>query len=136
MPPKKAKTVAQQQLKVQRAAADVKFAALEATAAASAAEVKALQAQLAALVVSAPRLPRRTYRGLTAALSDSLSVSVCSPSKKGHLATGEQRLLPNFANFEVCAVPLTTTIAPLSAATSLAAWNGLPSNYLLDEKQS
>ena len=112
------------------------LAASEAQRAASEAENISLRAALAALTVSTigSSQPARVFLGVSAALAASPSVTVCSPSKKGHLGPQEQRLLPHFASFDISSVPVTPTLADLSAAESLKAWTS--SAALLDEKHS
>ena len=133
MPPKKKKAA----LKDQLAASEAQLAASEAQRAAADAEVISLRAALAAVKVSAvpSSQPRpQVFPGLSAALAASPDVKVCSPSKKGHLGPQEQRLLPNFASFDICSVPVTPSLASLSAAESLKSWAS--SAALLDEKNS
>lgn len=88
-------------------------------------------AGVASLALSAPasRNPR-IFRGVSKALEESPGFEISSPSKPAD----DQRMQPRFAQFDVCATPLTSSLKPLSAAVSLAAWEGTPADAVLHEK--
>ena len=137
MPPKKRATLKKQLAASEalRAASEAQNAALRAASEAQIAELRATIATLSVSGTATGTTKATPFRSLVAALCASPQVTVCSPSKKGHLGPLEQRVLPHFANFDVRSVPVTPTLVPLSAAKSLIAWQS-DSNDLLDEKKS